>query len=138
MSAPVRIQGGENSVSAIVTDLGQLVVAPIAYSRPTYVFMDLINTTYNVLKPVANKDIIVTGLVLNANRNVSNTTGGTVQIYTASTEGAAAGTNFFILELVRNQTITLTNLNIQIDRGLFVNARTDDDDFNLTLFSYRI
>ena len=141
MSIATKIVGEGTKENAVrVTKYGQLVVAPIEYSQLSFAFADLINVGYNLVKPEQNKTIIITEIILNANRNVSNTTGANVELY--CTEGGPDTTtitfNILKIEMLRNSSMVLTGLNLQIPEGSWINIKTDDDDISASVYFYRV
>lgn len=139
MSVDVRIVDNNSGNVATVTPFGQLVTTPVAYSTTAFQDMDVINTAYNLVTPVSGKAIVITGVVANANRNVGND-GANVEIYTADSPTSLTPiTTIFFDEIAKNTTLALLPLNIIIETGgVWLNAKTDDDDVNLTLLYYYV
>ena len=138
MTAGVKIVDPKTGMSATVSEYGQLITGPVDYSVTAQQKLDVNNQAFNFIKPEANRQIIITGIIMTANKNVG-ATDATVTLYTSETEdGVTAVGNILQLEMQRNSNIVLTGVNVKIDSGLFINAVTDDNDVYVTLFYYRV
>lgn len=138
MVVKVVIQDPKTKNKAAVTEFGQLVVAPIDYSQPITAEMSSIDTPYLLISPVEEKGIVITTLILNANRNVG-VNDATVVLYTADTKDAAVPASPEVkLQMIKSSSLPLTGLNLLIPKGKFVIAQTDDATVFVTLGFYRI
>ena len=138
MSAPVYIVDPKTGHKATVSEFGQLTTAPVDYSTPVQQKLDVINSAYTMIKPVDGKLIIITDIILTANKNVG-VNDATVTIYTSKTEGEliAVG-NIIELEMQEKTSLPITGINAKVDGGLYVNAKTDDNDVFITIMFYRV
>ena len=137
MSAPVRIIDGLTGVSAKVTEFGQLVTSPIDYSVSSQVVAAVDDLPYNLVGPEHGRSIIVTAIILTANKDVG-VNDATVTLYSASTAEATAGEDILQLELERNGKLVLTGLNLKVESGLFLNVQTNDSTVYATVLYYRV
>jgi len=138
MVVKVVIQDPQTKNKAAVTEFGQLVVAPIDYSTPITAEMSNASTPYLLVSPIQGKAIVITALILNANKNVG-VNDATVTLYTADTKDAVISASPEIqLQMIKNSNLPLTGLNFLIPEGKFVIAQTDDATIFLTLGFYRI
>jgi hypothetical protein len=123
---------------AMVTEFGQLVVAPIAYSAPVTAEMDTADTPYLLISPVANKGIVITTIILTANRNVG-INDATVTLYTSDVADGVIPANPEVkLEMIKSSTLPLSGLNLFVPEGRFIIAQTDDATVFVTLGFYRV
>ena len=81
---PVTISGDRSSIKVKVTKYGQMVVAPIQYSTPKTVTLDVINTAFNFITPIQGSSIVITDIIVAADKNVSPTEPAVVEVYTAN------------------------------------------------------
>ncbi len=58
--------GGESQ--ARVSAKGQLSVGPLRHSTPVNVKVDVINTAYSLIVPSSSKQIVITDIILTANK----------------------------------------------------------------------
>lgn len=137
MTAPVRIVDPLTGIAAKVTDFGQLVTSPIDYSISSQVAAAVADLPYNMVGPENGRSIIVTAIILTANKNVG-VNDATVTLYSASTGDATTGENILQFELERNGKLVLTGLNLKIKSGLFLNVKTNDPTVYITVLYYRV
>lgn len=138
MSTPAVIQDANSGNRAIVTRYGQLVTSPVDYSTPVAKTLDVINTAYNFIEPTMDQSIVITDIILTANKNVG-AGDATVTIYEADSIDTTTSTKDILnLEMIKQSNLVLTGLNLIITEGFFVNAKTDDDDVFVTIMFYRV
>ena len=127
-----------SGVRARVSDFGQLAVAPLAYSKPSFKKLILNDTAYSFISPEEGHQIVITDIILTANKNVG-INDATVDIYEAESPTTTTITQSIIeLEMIKQSNLSLTGLNLLIPEGLWVNAKTDDNDIFVTLMYYRV
>lgn len=133
------IKDPKTGVSARVTKYGQLVISPISYSTPVTVDLGTINTAFNFIGPDARHSIVITDIFVSADNGVSNTTPAEIEIYTSAGPGSLVVVDSILQpRLTRSQNVSMTGLNLLIDEGVWVNAKTNDNDILLTIMFYRI
>jgi len=139
MPAPVNIQDSLKGTIARVTKFGQLVVAPLDYSIPIERELDAINTAFNFIEPEAGHSIVITAILVSANKDVSVTDPADVNIFEAdSITSLIPAPGIIRPQMVRSTNLPLTPLNLIIPEGKWVNATTTDDVIILTIMFYRV
>ena len=139
MTAGVRVLDGESNQAAMVTEFKQLVVAPIAYSTPVQQVMDATGTAFNFIVPVQGKSIVITDVIVSANKNVSNTTPADIVIYESGAANSLTNIETILQpQLTGASNLAITGLNLIIPKGVWVNASTDDATVLLTIMFYRV
>ena len=127
-----------SGVKARVSEFGQLAVAPLAYSKPSFKKLTVVNTAYSFIAPEEGHQIVITDIILTANKAVG-TNDATIDIYEAESPTTTVITTAIIeLEMIKQSNLVLTGLNLLIPQGLWVNAKTDDNDVFVTLMYYRV
>ena len=122
---------------ARVTHAGELIIVRGNYDSTFNTAMTSINTAYNIVTPKSGFQFIVTGIVLNADKNVSATDGAIVELYEATSDTTTtASKTLLTLNIGKNTTVPLTGILIQTTKGVYVNAKTDDATVNITLLGY--
>ena len=122
---------------ARVTHAGELIIVRGNYDSTFNTAMTSINTAYNIVTPKSGFQFIVTGIVLNADKNVSATDGAIVELYEATSDTTTtASKTLLTLNIGKNTTVPLTGILIQTSKGVYVNAKTDDATVNITLLGY--
>jgi len=140
MSLTIEIEdgrgGSRNRVA--VTPRGQIVVAPIDFSTSSFNAMTVNNQAYNFAKPVTGKQYVITDIIVSADKSVG-TSGAEVQIYEAQAVGTATIDNsLFQFTITKNTTEAITGLNVITNAGVWINAKMDDNNVNLTLLGYLV
>ncbi len=137
---PTVIKDGYTGNTATVTEFGQLVVAPVAYSSVVQAELAVINTAYNLLEPSQGQQIVITDIILTANRLVG-ANDATVDLYLADAPDALVFTPadaVLSLELEKNGKLALTGLNLITRAGTWINAKTNDNTVFVTIMFYRV
>ena len=138
MSSPTVIKDAATGNQATVTRFGQLVVAAVDYSTPVTKTLDVINTAYNFVEPSMNHSVVITDIILTANKNVG-AGDATVTIYEAeSIDTTTSIKDILNLEMIKQSNLPLTGLNMIVSEGSFVNAKTNDDDVFVTIMYYKV
>lgn len=139
MSLPVSIADPLSRYKAKVSSNGQLVVAPLFYDETKFNELAANDTAYNFYGPLAGKQFIVTGIVAVADKQVSSTVSADVVIYEATADDTTTVEKvLFQTAMVQDQIHILLPLNILVNEGKYVNAKTTDDDIHMTIFGYYI
>lgn len=139
MSINASLVGKLNDIRVNVTPFGQLVVAPLEYSSPITMAMDTIGVAFNFMAPVSDHFIVVTDIIVSADKDVSNTTPADVDIFTADAHDSVTPINEILRpQLTRASNFSLTGLNLKIDPGVWINATTTDTIVLLTVMFYRV
>ncbi len=90
----------------------------------------------NFVKPLPGQFVIITGVIVNTDRNVG-VNGTAIEIFEAASESSTTSTKDILsFDLVKNQNVVATSLLIQTTEGVFINAKADDFNVNITLLSY--
>ena len=106
MSVPINILDKSTNRSAIVTNRGQLVIAPLDFSTLSFQNLSTDDVAENFFKPLAGKRFVITDVIVETDRNVG-VNGATVDI-----------------------------LNIITTEGKFINGKTDDNNVLLSIGGY--
>ena len=138
MTLGVEIKDQDSDIRARVTKYGQLVTAPLSFSVPTSNNMVLIDTPYNFIEPQPGQSIIITNVIVSADKNVSNTDPANVVVY--QSDGVNSLNN--LGTLVQPQLLRGANqnflMNLIVGEGVWVNATTNDDAILLFLYYYYV
>lgn len=138
MANPVNIKDSDSGVKAKVTKFGQLVVAPLQYSTPVVNSLDVINTAFSFVEPQQDRSIVITDIVISADRNVG-VNGANVEIYEADAiDTITVDITILEVDMVKQTQLGLTGLNLLVPEGKFVNAKTNDVNILVTIMFYRV
>jgi hypothetical protein len=133
------IKSARGKHGAIVTEFGQLVVAPLSYSEPVTVDLNVINQAFNIIAPVTGKRAVITDIIVSADNSVSPTAPANIEVYESdSGESLTIEKSILSPRLVRAGNLTLTGLNMITTEGQWVNAKTDDNNVTITIMFYTV
>ena len=138
MSIPVYLVGS-NGQRVAVNDTGELLIAPGDYDLAVFKELAEPDTAYNFFKPDNNKKFVLTGFLAYADKQVSTVNNATVIIYEADAPDSTTVDKALVqFELGQNQSVPFPSLRILGNIGVYVNAKTDDDDIHMTIFGHFI
>lgn len=90
----------------------------------------------NFFQPLAGKKVIITGMIINTDRNVG-VNGSLIEIYEASAEDSTTiVTDIISIDQVKNITSPLVPLFIETAEGSYINGKADDFNVNVTVLGY--
>ena len=120
---------------AQVSDNNELMIAT-QFSSAEKVTLTVDNTAVNLVKPRAGQKAIITGLIVNTNRDIG-VNGALIEIYEASSETSGTVDKAILsFDLIKNQTTITAPILIETNEGKFLNAKADDSEINVTLLCY--
>ena len=129
---------GKNNF-ACVTERGQLITAPLDYSRPYTANATVNDQGYTVVLPKTAKRFVITDIILDADKSVSSTTAGTVNIYeSADLDSAVVETAILTIEVLKNTHRPFIGLNLIVTQGKWVNFKTSDNNVSITILGYYV
>ena len=132
------VDGGGSDNKVLVTQFGQLVTSPIDYSTPVAHALVLTGTAYNFVTPISGKRIVITDILIYANKGVG-AGDATVDIYEAdSITETAISKSIISTEMLKQTSRDLTGLNLILSEGKWINAKTDDNTIFMTIMYYYI
>lgn len=141
MSLSVEIEDGRGGTkrTVMVTQRGQLVVAPLDYSSNYSKNITSTGTAFNFLVPLSAKQFVITSIIVSADKSVSSANGSFVEIYEASSPTSTTVNKIILnLSVERNRTISLSNLNMLLSRGVWLNAKVDSATVMVTILGYYV
>jgi hypothetical protein len=134
----IRLFGGRGEkFGANVSGRGEVTVAPIAPNSKYFQLLNVANTAFNFISPKAGKQFVIDGFYVSGDRNVNANTGATVLIYEAdSPTNLTPSETVFELDIAKIDRQVATQLNIQTNPGVWINAKTDSTNIKITLFGH--
>ena len=134
MSIPIKIEGNSGS-TVQVSKAGELFTR-LQFSSAEKISLLVDDTPVNIVKPRSGQKMIITGLIVNTNRDIG-VNGAEIKIYEAvDAATATALKEIMTFDLVKNQTVVTAPLLIETGEGSFINAVADDSNVNVTLLCY--
>jgi hypothetical protein len=133
------VDGSGKGHAATVTSNGQLVTAPFAYDETEFRELAAANTAYNFWSPKPGEQFVITGVLFRADKQVSSTVDAIVVIYEATTDATTTVSKVLIqFAVVQGDIINAAGLNLLVNEGFYVNAKTSDDDIHMTILGHYI
>jgi len=138
MPVPVTLVTSEGK-HVDVNENGELLIANGPYDDVVFNELDAINTAYNFYGPYGEKQFLMTGFMAYGDKQVSSSTNATVIIYESSDiDSTTVDKVLFQFEIGQNQSVPFPNLRILSNKGVYINAKTDDDDIHLTIVGHYV
>lgn len=135
---PVRLMGN-GSQQVQVNSAGELIVSEGPYDLAVFNELDTTGAAYNFYGPRGREQFVITGFLVYGDKQVSTSTNATVVIYEASQSDEATEDRILVqVEVGQNQSIPFPNVRILCNKGVYINAKTDDDDIHITLFGHYV
>lgn len=134
---PVNIKGADDRLVE-VSQNGELFVAPLSPNISQHWNMDTIDTAYNFAPPVKGQRMRLQNILMYGNKNVG-AGDATVVIYTANSATSLTPVDVVMeFEIPKYGTRDLISLNLELKPGVYLNAKTNDNDVFLTMMGYYI
>lgn len=138
MTLKVELVGANGKVVK-VNDAGQLTVAVGEFDLTEFNELAVDNTAYNFFTPKAGLQLVLTGILAYADKQVASATNSTVDIYEAAAiDTVTAARTLLRFELGQNQSMQYPSARILCNHGVYINAKADDDDVHMTLLGHYI
>ena len=133
---PVKLMGnGSQQVS--INEAGELLVSDGPYDLAKFNELDLVNVGYNFFGPRGREQFVITGFLMYGDKQVSTSTNSTVVIYESSAPDSTTEDKVLVqVEVGQNQSIPFPNIRILCNKGIYLNAKCDDDDVHMTIFGH--
>lgn len=128
-----------NGNEAIVTHRGQLVTAPLSFSEAYTATVNATGTAFVIAPAKVNKRFVITDILLDADKNVSANTAGTIDLYEAtSSTSTTASKTILSIEMLKNTNRSITGLNLIVTENVWLNIKTSDATIYATILGYYV
>ena len=133
----VRITDGQGSTNKVkVTKAGTLATSPPEFSDPVFKEMATDDTAVNFFKPKAGKFLIITSIIIHADKQVG-VNGAAVVFFEASDASTSTQDKVvFQTEITSDSDQIITGINWKVSEGKFLNGETNDDDIHANVAGY--
>ena len=140
MNIAVKLLGSDELHQVKVTELGELVTAPIEYSTPYYVGVEVLNTAYEVVPAKSSMRFVITALLLNSRKDFgSATVAQTLTIYEANPADIDTVINIVTqVDMLKNDRLPISGLNLVVPPALSLVAIADDSAVDVTVAGYYV
>jgi len=134
MALPISIFG-DCGKSAAVSGNGEVRVAPLKPNQLLHNKMDTIDTAYVFAIPFIGQRMIMENVLISTD-NFIGVNGADVTIYLATTPDATTGTTLMEFNIPKNHSRDIVGLNLAIDEGFYLLAKTNDATVYATMMGY--
>jgi len=133
------LSDGKGSTNvAKVTPQGEILVRQLKFGEGKFQALDTIDTAFNFFLARAGQRFVITGILINSNKDVG-ANGAIVDIYEAgSTTSTTIDNQLARVNITKNQTVPIPGIFLAVSEGKFVNGKTDDATVNITIGGYFI
>jgi hypothetical protein len=135
---PVRLMGN-GSQQVQVNEAGELIVSDGPYDSAEFNELGTIDTAYNFFGPKGREQFVITGFLIYGDKQVNSSTNATVVIYESDAPDSTTEDRVLVqVEVGQNQSIPFPNIRILCNKGVYLNAKTNDDDIHMTIFGHYV
>jgi len=129
------ITDSKTKTTVKVTSNGELVTAPFNFDMGLRKVLNATNTAFNHVVPKSGEKFIVTGLIVNADKNV--TSSAVAEFYEAdSPTNTTASTGLLTIDVPKNETVVITGIRMETSQGVYLNSKTDDATVNFMILGF--
>ena len=133
MAIDVIVVGPEGSPAKFNAQ-GELVVGPCCYDETQFTTLDTDDQGYTFFGPKVGFSFVMRGALVFADKDVSDSDDTIVVIYESAAEDSATASKIlFQFGMGRLTSLPLFPLNILVAEGVYLNAKSGDDDIHLTI-----
>lgn len=137
MSLNIHLRDPGTKKYAKVTARGQVITGPIATSKFYNAVADTDNVSVQLVEPKSDQAFIITAIVLYANKGVG-ANDATVELFHCSASDVNSGVNIIKQEMLKQTTLPLLPLEIEISAGRWIKVVTDDNSIFCNLAGYYV
>jgi len=129
------IADSKTKTTAKVSSNGELITAPFNFDMGIRKVLNATGTAFNHVVPKSGEKFIITGLIINADKNV--TSSAVVEFYEAdSPTNATASKGLVTIDVPKNETVVITGINMETSQGVYLNSKTDDATVNFMVLGH--
>jgi len=89
----------------------------------------------NFFKPRPFNRFVIDGIIVNADKNVTGSALVTIFEATSDTETTVAK-SIIVIDILKNDTTSILNINAVVDAGIFINGKSDDFNIAVTILGF--
>jgi hypothetical protein len=129
---------GTHGRSPTITEYGQLVVGPIAYSKSSVVVINATSTGFIAIPPISGHKIVLTSAFVRADKNVSATVESDIEVYESETStGTVSTSDILNIGLTKQQFVNIP-MNYISSEGTWIMCSASDATVNISIFYYYV
>lgn len=139
MDGTAIVDGCGSLRRATVSDSGALSVGPAQFDETSSNTMAVDDQAYSFYEPSPHDAFVITGVLAFASKDVNDTTDTIITIYEASEKDSIViDKTLLAFGMGKLTNLQLAPLNLLVNPGVYINAKTDDNTINMTIMGYKI
>jgi len=134
MTIKTRIEGNSKRTADVSKNSELFVTQRFSSAEKITLVSD--NVAITIVKPRSGERMIITGLIINTNRDVG-VNGAVVEIYESAAENSTVVSKAILsFDVPKSSSVVTSPILIETSAGVYVNAKADDSEVNVTLLCY--
>lgn len=130
---------GQDSHVVQVSPTGEIAVSPVRYNETVFKELAEPNIAYNFYGPHVGEQFVLVSMLAYGDKQVGTSTNATVIVYEGESIDTITISRVLLqFEVGQNQSVPFAPINVLVNKGVWINAQTDDDDIHMTLLGYYI
>ena len=135
----VILDGEGRGHTAKVNASGVLATGAAEYDQTKFLVLDLVATAYLFYPPMPAKQFVIRGIQYRADRDVATNADAELIVYEGTESDTTTVSRTLHQDaLVRGENAQLFPLNILVNKGVWVLAKTSDDDIHMTIIGHYV
>jgi len=129
------ITDSKTKTTVKVSSNGELITAPFNFDMGIRKVLNATGTAFNHVVPKSGEKFIITGLIINADKNVTGS--AVVEFYEADSPiNTTASKGLVTIDVPKNETVVITGINMETSQGVYLNSKTDDATVNFMVLGH--
>ena len=139
MAIDVQLMGRTGTSYALFTPQGVLATAAPEFDLTAFKSLSATGTAYNFFEPKVGHCFIMKGMLAFATKDVNDSTDTIITVYESTApDSTTASKTILQFGMGKLTVLPLVPLNALINEGAYLNAKTDDNTINMTIFGYYV
>jgi len=132
------VDGFGDSTPVKVSPQGEILTRQLKFSQGQFQAIDAADTAFNFFTPRAGEQFVITGILLNTNKDVG-VNGAIFDLYESSSASSTTiDKQLARLNILKNDTVSIPGTFLAVTQGKFLNGKADDTIVNVTVGGYFI
>lgn len=133
----IIVDGSGKKVAASVNLAGGLATAAVEYDEVESRDLDTDDTAFNFYSPKPSEQFLIKGILVFANKDINDASDTIIVIYEASEiDSTTVDKILFRFGMGKLTVLPIMPLNIIVNSGKYVNAKTGDNSIFMTIFGH--
>jgi hypothetical protein len=135
---PVRLMAN-GSQQVAVNEAGEILVSDGPFDLAKFNELGTVDTAYNFFGPKGREQFVITGFLIYGDKDINDASDSTVIIYEATAPDTTTVSRTLVqAEIGSLSSIPFPNIRVLCNKGVYINAKTSDDDVHITIFGHYV